>query len=396
MRPADREIETENMLRVIKSIACLFFCVLLSGCHRSVVKPLQSGPEGSENWLMAGADRGRTSAVNSEVVVPLKEVAHFKLSSAPAQSIFIRHGILFAPTLDGRLFVIDLTTKKILSKKKLPGGNAATLVLGENALVVASRYGKETLFYHDLKRTRQLWDVDAGDIGGEPLLSDSAVYVAAIFNHVDAYRTSDGRRLWRFDTEGQLHASPAMAESLVIVATTTGKVYALQAHGGKKVWEKDLQQPVRASPVIRGQQVYVGTARDSFVALELKSGVVLWRTNLPGRIFHAPAVNDSLLLVGASDGVVYAFDRTTGKQKWSTRAFSVIGTSPLIAGDEAFFGSLDHHVYCVNIADGALKWRQELEGRVRTNPLIWNKQLIIASEDRDLYIFGQPENLGTN
>ncbi|MGH7496299.1 MAG: PQQ-binding-like beta-propeller repeat protein [bacterium] len=384
------------MSRILKSIVWLVSCALLSHCGRSVVKPLQTGQTGGENWLMAGADRARTSAIASEVPLPLQEVARFKLSSAPAQSIFIRHGILFVPTLDGRLFVIDLAAKKVLSKKKLPGGNAATLAIGDSALVVASRYGKETLFYHDLKKTRQIWDVDAGDIAGEPLLADSAIYAAAIFNHIDAYRATDGVRLWRFDTEGQIYASPAMAENHVIVATTKGKIYALHTRDGKKSWERDVQQPVRASPVIRGQQVYVGTAHDLLVALDLTSGAEIWRKNLPARVFHAPAVSDSLLLVGASDGVVYAFDRTNGEQKWSTRAFSVIGTSPLIAGNEVFFGSLDHHVYCVNTANGELRWRQELNGRVRTNPLIWNKQLIIASEDRDLYIFGQPENLGTN
>jgi outer membrane protein assembly factor BamB len=386
------EKEKTNM-RLLFSFCCVLFCM---SCARSVLKPLQQGKVAGENWFSAGANPGRTSHIENEVSLPLHEIAHFKLSSTPSQSLFIRNGILFAPTLDGRLFVIDLTAKKILSKKKLPGGNAATLVLGENALVVASRFGKETLFYHDLMRTRQTWDVDAGDIAGEPLLADSAVYVAAVFSHIDAYRTRDGVRLWRFDTEGQLYASPAMAEGLVLVATTKGKVYALHAPDGKKSWERDLQQPVRATPVIWGGHVYVGTAHDLLVALDLKSGEELWRKNLPGRVFHAPAVNDSLLLVGASDGAVHAFHRHDGRQKWSTRAFSVIGTSPLIVGDEAFFGSLDHHVYCVNIADGELEWRQELEGRVRTNPLIWNKQLIIACEDRDLYIFGQPDSLGTN
>ncbi len=369
---------------------------LCTGCGRGVVKSLQGSDVAGENWLLAGANRGRTSHIESQVPLPLQEIAHFKLSSAPAQNLFIRNGILFAPTLDGRLFVIDLTEKKILSKKKLPGGNAATLALGAEALIVASRYGKETLFCHDLIKTRQIWEVDAGDIAGEPLLADTVVYVAAVFSHVDAYRVSDGKRLWRFDTEGQLHASPVLKENLLVVATNKGKIYALNANDGKKIWEKDLQQPVLASPVIRDRHIYLGTSRDLLAALDLKTGAELWRRKLPGRLFYAPAVNATLVLAGASDGVVYAFDRASGRPKWSSRALSVIGTSPLIAGNEVFFGALDHHVYCLDIADGEVKWRQELRGRVRTNPVVWNKQLIIASEDHDLYLFGPPENLGTN
>jgi len=383
-------------MRFSKAFFVLLLAVAAGGCARSVVKPLLSGNGGGEDWLMAGADRGRSFQVARAVKLPLQEIAHFKLSSAPAQNLFIKNGHLLVPTLDGRLSVLDLTSRKILSKKKLTGGNAGTLALGDNALIVALRYGKETLFHHDLKKTRQVWGVDAGDIAGEPLLADTVVYAAAILNHIDAYSLRHGKRLWRFDTDGQLHASPVMAENIVVVATAKGKIYALNAGDGKKLWEKNLQQPVLSSPVIRDRKIYVGTARDLLVALELESGKELWRQTLPGRIFYSPAISDSLLIVGGSDGVVTAFSRDTGKQKWSTRAFSVIGTSPLITGNEVFFGALDHHIYCVNLADGELKWRQELRGRVRTNPIVWKNQLILASEDRDLYIFGPPENLATN
>ena len=379
-----------------QALTFLFCCAVLASCARSVVKPLHRGGIAEEDWLLAGANRGRTSHIATAVPLPLQEIAHFKLSSAPSQNLFVRNGILFAPTLDGRLFVIDLAAKKVLSKKKLPGGNAATLALADEALVVASRYGKETLFFHDLNKTRQLWQVDAGDIAGEPLLADSVVYVAAIFSHVDAYRLASGARIWSFDTEGQIHASPAMADDMIVVATSKGKIYALQARDGKKVWEHDVQQPVLASPVIHGQRVYLGSARDLVVALELKTGAELWRKNLPGRLFCPPAVNANVLIAGASDGVVYALNVENGEQQWASRALSVIGTSPLIAGNEVFFGALDHHVYCLNLADGEIKWRQELHGRVRTNPIVWKKQLILASEDRDLYIFGPAANLGTN
>jgi len=376
-----------------------FYCglvLLCLGCGHSVVKQQPQRQASSENWLMAGANPGRTSCTASEITLPLREVTHFKLSSAPAQNLFIRNGILFAPTLDGRLFVIDLAAQKVLSKKKLPGGYPATLALQGEGLVVASRYGKSTLFYHDLKKTREVWNVDAGDIAREPLLADTAIYVTAIFNHVDAYRLRDGTRLWNFFTEGQLYASPVMADSHVVVATTKGMVYALQASTGKKIWEKDLQQPLLAAPVIRDEQIYLASARDLLVALALPSGDELWRKTLGGRVYHAPAVNDSLVVVGASDGGLYAFYRREGRLKWSTRAFSVVGTSPLIAGDQVFFGALDHHVYGLSIADGEVKWRQELHGRVRTNPLIWNKRLIIACEDHDLYLFGAVDDLASN
>ena len=372
-----------------------FFIISLTACNRFVA-PLPETENPNDNWRMAGANPARTSQHAAELALPLAEIARFKLSSAAAQNLFVYNGVLFAPTLDGKLFTFDLATQRPLGKKKMPGSHAGTMALQNEHMIIAMRYGKETLLHFNLTERKKLWEIDAGDIASEPLLADSCVYVSAIYEHVDAYYLHNGERRWQFRATGQLHASPALAENILIAATDRGKVYALHASTGASLWEADLAQPILSTPVIAAQHVYIGASRDLIVALELNTGAEKWRFKTEGRIFNAPALNDSLVIFGASDGVVRALRQRDGAVVWTFRATSGIGTSPLIAGGKIFFGSLDKNFYGLNVSTGALLWQWTLEGRVRTNPIVWKDRLIVASEDRYLYIFGPQENLGTN
>lgn len=375
----------------------LFFCAtllaLLTGCSKA---PLQLKPVNSisAEWRAMGFDAGRSSAVDEAPNLPLAEVAKFKLSSTVAQNIVISRGILFVPTLDGRIYMVDLEKREIVRKKKLPHGNAGTLAATPNSLMIALRFGKNTLFHHDLATSRQLWGIDAGDIASEPLITDTMVFITALYQHVDAYQLKDGQRRWQFKTTGQLHASPVMAEDILVIAASDGKLYGLRAENGKKIWETDLQQPILATPAIHQQRIFVGTARNLIAALHLQTGEVIWRSSNEGRVFHPPAVNDSLVVFGCADGRLRAFAPESGRRKWESHALSVVGTTPLLAGDKVFFGSLDCHLYALRAQDGDLLWRQELRGRVRTNPILWKNQLIVACEDRDLYIFGPDSSAG--
>lgn len=379
-------------------IHTLFFTsllVLFAGCSKA---PLQLKPlsNSSADWRAMGFDAGRTSAVEETLALPLVEIAKFKFSSAVSQNVVISRGLMFVPTLDGRLYMVDLEKHEIVRKKKLPQGNAGTLAATPNSIMIALRFGKNTLYHYDIVTNKQLWGIDAGDIASEPLISDSVVFITALYQHVDAYHLKDGQRRWQFKTTGQLHASPVLSEGILVVAASDGKIYGLRAETGKKIWETDLQQPILATPAVHRQRVFVGTARNQLAALNLLNGAVIWRTASEGRVFHSPAVNDSLVVFGCADGRLRAFVPESGRLKWESRALSVIGTAPLLAGDKVFFGALDRHLYALRAHDGDLMWRQELRGRVRTNPILWNNQLIVACEDRDLYIFGQSPNDGQN
>lgn len=378
------------------------FCLLLSGCSRLAVKQVtQSDP----NLIcLAGVSAERRSFLATALTLPLEQIARFKVSSAVGQHLCATRDAVFVPTLDGRLSILDLRPpknpkkhkKKILQKTKLAHGYAGTIAIAQQSLVVAMRFGKETLLRYDLQNGRKIWEIDAGDLESEPLIADSLIFVTALYKHIDAYRLRDGKRRWQFRTESQFHASPALAQGILVAATDDGKIYGLEAVSGKKLWEYDCHEPVLATPAIHQNRVHLGTAGANVLALNLSDGALLWKNKIDAKVTHAAAVSDSAVLFSGGDGRLRAYDPNNGAARWTFRAGSVISTSPLITGDLVFFGALDRNLYVLNVRTGDLRWQQELEGRVRTNPLIVGDRLIIASEDRYVYVFGKAAPVATN
>jgi outer membrane protein assembly factor BamB len=387
----------------LKYFFLFFFCFIFiasSGCSRLAVKKVTQGDV--DRTCLAGVTAERSSYLTADLAWPLQEISRFKLSSAVSQHLCATRDAVFAPTLDGRMSIIDLRPaknkhkKKILQKTKLANGYAGTIAIAEQSLVVAMRFGKETLMRYDLAEGHKIWEVDAGDIESEPLIADSLIYVTALYKHVDAYRLQDGKRRWQFLTESQFHASPALSQGILVAATNDGKIYGLEAVSGKKLWEFDCQEPVLATPAISQNRVYIGTAGEHVLALNLPDGTLLWKNKTGAKVAHSPAVNDSLVIFGFGDGRVRAFNVTNGASRWSSRASSVIGTSPLIAANAVFIGSLDHILYALDVRTGMTVWQQELAGRIRTDPIIAGDRLIVASEDRFVYVFGKAAPVAAN
>jgi len=380
----------------------LFFCFIFFACSGLAVK--QVAKSDVPLTCLAGVSTERRSYVAAEVSLPLQEISRFKVSSAVSQHLCATRDAIFVPTLDGRLSILDLrppknkspSRKKILQKTKLTQGYAGTIAIAQQSLVVAMRFGKETLWRYDLQNGNKLWEIDAGDIASEPLIADSLIYVTALYKHVDAYDLQNGKRRWEFRADAQFHASPALSQGILIAASDNGKIYGLEAASGKKLWEFDCVEPVLATPAIHQNRVYIGTARENVLALNLQDGALLWKNKIGVKVTHSPAVNDSLVVFSCGDGRVRAFNNHDGASRWTFHATSVIGTSPLIVNNIIFVGALDHILYALDSRTGVTVWQQELEGRVRTDPIIVGDKLIVASEDRVVYVFGKAAPDATN
>ena len=381
-------------LRTFRPALIFLSVVLALSCSKP---PLRYDLTQSEfDWPLAGFNAARSFHTAADLTPPLHERKRFKLTSAVEQNIIVAGGLLFAPTKDGQLHVIDLATLTIKRRLKMPRKYATTVAAIPDGLVLAQRFGQETLIRHQLVTGKPVWKVEAGDIAGEPLVDGQVVYVAALYAHVDCYDLSDGHLIWQFRAEGQIHTSLALADGILVFATDRGHVYGLHTESGKEIWRVELGEAVLASPAIHAARVFVGTNDKRVVALDLYTGDFVWRQEIAGRVFNAPAVNDEMVVFPASDSRLHAFSPDKGELLWESEALSVIGTSPLLTGAHVFFGSLDQHLYCIDARDGELRWRQELPGRVRTNPIIWKDYLIVGSEDRYLHIFAQPDSSAAN
>jgi outer membrane protein assembly factor BamB len=341
------------------------------------------------NWEMYGGDPARINVSHSDISLPLDLKWRYNASSAVGKTILVIDGIAYFNTMDGKLYALDIKTGKKIGHRKI--NVDGTCAYQDTNIFIALRYGDETLFKYNLKRAKNDWKIDAGDISSEPLLLNDEIAITALYQHIDLYKTSDGSKIWQTKTDGQIRSSPAYHNGIIVFGCDDGFIYAVGKTSGQLRWKFKTNAGVQATPAIKDTIVYIGSSDKTFYAIGIKSGKLIWSFNAKGQILNTPAIDDNVVLFGSTDAHLYCLDRLSGKKIWSFEAKSVISTSPLICKNKVFFGSLDQNYYAVDLKTGEEIWSYKTKGRVKTAPVIWGNYLVGASENNYVYIFSTPE-----
>lgn len=369
--------------RIIFCLLCGCALLFISTCQKYTIYPRP--PAETTNWSMFGANPGRTGISQSSIRLPLKEEWVKRPSTAIGNTIIVVDSIIYFGCMDGRIYAIDVATG--LKKKLWKVSVEATCAYNKQHLLIARRYGKETLYSLNLATNKYDWRINASDIATEPLIVGEWIYVASLYKQIDRYSFDTGSKSWTFKTEELLHSSPALDDNILVVGSDDGTVYALNAETGKLVWKYKTGACIYATPVIKNGVVFIGSFDTYLYALDLYKGKLHWKFKTDGRIYHGGAIFDDHLIFGSNDYNVYCLNAETGKLNWKFAAQSIISTSPAISNKKVFIGSNDHHYYCLDLASGEELWKYKTKGRVRTTPVVWGDYLFGTSEDNYIYAF---------
>ncbi len=366
----------------------LLFCILLIlSCRKGLRIEEELKDNAHANWTLFGGQSERGNSMYSGLTPPLETAWVYKATSAIGPTLLAVDGLVYFVTLDGRLDAVDIATGERVNRLKLSAQTEGTCAYFDGDLYVAYRYGEKTLGRIDLAKGKYLWNIDAGDIASEPLVTDDGVFVSALYKHIDKYDLTTGDKKWRFETEDQHRSSPALSDGILVVGCDNGTIYALNADSGKLVWKVQSGASVFATPAIVDQSVFVGSADSVFYALNLKTGEELWRSKVEAPIIQSAAGNGEKVVFGSTDGDITCLSAATGETLWRFSAKSVVSTAPLVASKVVYFGSLDNNYYALDLENGEELWRFTTRGRVRTSPVIWGDYLLGASEDKFLFAF---------
>ena len=368
-----------------QSIFFLVIIVLFVNCAKIKINPETVRDIPAYNWKMYGGTPERTNFYPGNISFPLKLAWRYNASSAIGKTLVVVDSLIYFTTMDGRLYALNIKSGTKVGHKKI--NSDATAAYRDATLLIAFRYGNDTLFKYNLKRGKYDWKIDAGDIASEPLLLDDSIIITALYNHIDHYDAADGSKKWQTKTGGQIRSSPAAHQGIIVFGCDDGFIYAVDKASGGILWKFKTGASVPATPAIKDSIVYVGSSDKTFYAIQLKTGKLIWRFKTGGQIFHAPAVNDRVVAFGTTDSYLYCLNRFSGKKLWSFEAKAVISTSPLVCKNSIIFGSLDHLYYAVDLNNGQEIWKFETRGRVKTSPVIWGDYLIGASENNYIYAF---------
>lgn len=171
-----------------------------------------------------------------------------------------------------------------------------------NGIVYASDYignnGPAHLYALRVSDGKLLWSYTRKDFINDPIVVDGVAYLTSNDGLLAAVRAGDGSVLWRHDLKGR---------GVVIAEVINGEVFgnqgpnhvdAWRASDGSRLWQSSDHLAIL--DMLDG--IVYASLDNNFEALQASTGAVLWRTKLDGSPFYAPfIVNNGVLYLVATN-----------------------------------------------------------------------------------------------
>jgi len=152
----------------------------------------------------------------------------------------------------------------------------------------------------------------ATDIGGDPVLSGSTVYVGTFSGRTAALNAETGEALWSIAEGAQSPVVPA-GDSVFLV-NDLGELLRVEAASGGVIWRVALPQAEHRrgvtafyGPVLAGGRLIVGSSDGTLLQFDPTAGTALGGVTLPSGAASAPVVAGSTLYIVTEDGRLNAF-----------------------------------------------------------------------------------------
>ncbi len=232
---------------------------------------------------------------------------------------------------------------------------------------------------------KEIWESSVGAGSGssrrllvQPVVADGKIFTMDAEAEVRAFKTKNGKRIWRFDPlpddedDGGLGGGLAYAGGRLFVTTGAGEILALDAATGKEIWRQKIGTPMRSGPTVSNGRVFAVTVDNELHALQAATGKKLWahrgiaeKAAILGGA--SPAVDRGIVIVPHSSGELFALRAENGRVLWSDGLASVrhvnaaatltnIRGHPVIDGDRVFAVSHSGRMAAIDLRTGGRVW----------------------------------------
>jgi hypothetical protein len=202
----------------------------------------------STDWIMAGANPGRTSWVSSEVRGNLSPVWSVPIEPyvAPRTQVVATAGRIYLSTSRG-LYCFDATR-------------------GQLQWIYPTRF----------------------PLGHSPTVVGGTAYVGGLDRRIHAVNATTGRRVWTSPQAGAgFQTNPLVLNGRVIAGNRDGYLYAYDAASGSLLWTFGTDGPILFSAAAYDGRVYFAS-NDSHAYAVTEAGELVWKSaKLPGSGFHS-------------------------------------------------------------------------------------------------------------
>lgn len=263
----------------------------------------------------------------------------------------------------------------------------------DDAVFVADADGRVHAL--DPSNGKTIWrvDTDARVISG-PQSSGRLVLVGTLDAQVIALSRADGSEIWRATLSSEVISAPTGDGNVVIARTVDGRVFAMSADDGSNLWTFDRTVPELtlrglSRPVLVGPVVLVGLDSGRLAAVQVETGQALWEHTISvpsGRsaLERIVDIDADPIAIGAGvfglsyGGTLMLIDPRNGETRWEREIRSytggaVFGTRGLAVSDS------DGVIWALDIESGAAVWKnQDLQYRTLSQPAAMGEYLAVA------------------
>ncbi|MDQ3021580.1 MAG: PQQ-binding-like beta-propeller repeat protein [Bacteroidota bacterium] len=351
----------------------------------------------NEDWLYIGGDLAKSNISKSKIQFkpPFTLYWQFDADGGLAKNcLSVSDAILFAATLNGEAYAIDLLSGKSLGRINAIGkASFSTPVVFNNNVIIASSGNKgSTIFSYSLVRGAIKWQKNVGWIESSPVLDGETIFVSSINGRLHKINARTGSILWTRKPSGKnnylnvFRTSPTIIGNKVLLGGSNSNMYAFDSLSGKELWKFKTDGSIFCDASADNGKIYFGSDDKNFYCIDT-SGTLVWKNNLKTKFEASSTFFEDMVITAGVDGNVYGMNKNTGNVIWTFVTKGSISASPLLQENKIFIGSFDKNFYCLDASTGKQLWKFESEGRIRTSAVIWKDYIFVAGDDKYIYCF---------
>jgi outer membrane protein assembly factor BamB len=315
----------------------------------------------------------------------------------------VSDGLVFIPSWDGTLYVIDENTGQLKWSFNTGAPIFSSPAVSTGTVFLASRNG--VLYALNEQSGSVIWSHPTPNypITSSPLVADGKVFfgnwcggmLCNPAGHFVALDSATGTLLWLAATvpSAAVVSSPSIDNGHVFFGEDDGTVVSLNETTGKAVWSVVPSGTVfvRTAPAVASGILFLGTG-NSFLALDESTGATRWTFNTGGANATSATVSNGIVYFGTGKGRVQALNATTGASKWSTSVSTPAGisSSPALSLGSGilYLGANDNYLYALNATNGNRLWRYSTSAPIVSSPAIADGRVFFGSLDNSVYALG--------
>ena len=331
------------------------------------------------DWPMYGFDEQRLRYLPSPLRPPYRVEWTFRgrhlLEFPPA----VAYGRAYIANNPGILFAVQAATGRTSWRYRSGRCTAASPAVAGGVVYMAflnlRRPGREAcnvspgtpgidgeLVALDARTGTVRWRRVIGPSETSPLVAGRLVYAGDWTGAVYAFDRTTGRRIWRYQTGGEVKGAFALTGRRLFVGSYDHHLYALNARTGALIWRASAQERLGgrgtfyATPAAAYGRVYIGSTDGKVYSFGAKSGELRWSQSTGGYVYASPAIWKQRILVGSYSGTFFALDAATGDVRWRFEAGGPISGSASVIGDVVYFSTLKGRTFALEAATGKRIW----------------------------------------